>query len=244
MRSIWLGYDPREADGYAVARASIRRHAKAPYLIMPVNLAVARRAGLYRRPTSRRDGRLWDDISEAPMATEFAIARFLVPHLAGRGWALFADCDVLARTDIGQLFSLADDRYAVMCVKHDQRPVEDTKMNGQLQAKEVDPRFPGVYSRKNWSSVVLYNCEHPANSALTVDLINTVPGRDLHRFCWLDDDLIGELPVEWNWLAGVSPIVDDPAIVHFTLGMPSLPGCEYMLYSDEWRSELSRWLGS
>jgi hypothetical protein len=33
---------------------------------------------------------------------------------------------------------------------------------------------------------MVFNCDHPANRALTLDLINTVPGRDLHRFCWLD----------------------------------------------------------
>ena len=233
MRSIWIGYDPREADGYAVVRASIRRHAEVPYLIMPVSLSAVRHAGLYRRPTSCRDGKLWDDISEAAMSTEFAVSRFLVPRLAGSGWALFADCDVLVRKDIGQLFDMADDRYAAMCVKHAHVPTEATKMGGHAQTH---------YPRKNWSSVVLYNCDHPANKALTVDLINTVPGRDLHRFCWLADDLIGDLPVEWNWLAGVPLPVDDPALVHFTLGIPSLPDCKDMPYADEWRDELSRWL--
>ena len=234
MRSIWIGYDPREADAFAVARASIRRHASESFPVMALELPKLREAGLYTRPTSRSEGRLWDDISEAPMATEFAISRFLVPHLAGTGWALFMDSDMLVRKDITKLFELADPSKAVMCVKHAHAPEERTKMDGQLQT---------FYRRKNWSSVVLFNCDHPANDALTVELINMVPGRDLHAFCWLQDDEIGELPLEWNWLAGVSPPLADPAIVHHTLGIPSMPGYEDSPFADEWRSELDVALG-
>ena len=233
MRSVWIGYTPREADGFAVARASLRRHASEPVLVMALNLHGLRAAGLYRRPTSFRERLLWDDISEAPMATEFACSRFLVPHLAVNGWALFMDCDVLVRRDICDLFALADPSKAVMCVKHEHKPAEGAKMDGQAQTR---------YARKNWSSLVLYNCDHSANRALTVDLVNSVPGRDLHRFCWLDDDLIGELPVEWNWLAGVSAPCEDPAIVHYTLGVPSMPGCEDAPFASEWRAELNGWL--
>src|SRR3954469_25262843 len=94
-QSIWIGFDPREADAFAVARNSIRRHIISPVPARGVVLADLRQRGLYTRPTSRKDGRLWDEISEAPMATEFACSRFLVPHLAGSGWALFMDCDML-----------------------------------------------------------------------------------------------------------------------------------------------------
>jgi hypothetical protein len=82
-----------------------------------------------------------------------------------------------------------------MVVKHDHQPTEHWKMDGQFQTR---------YHRKNWSSVCLFNCDHPANKALTVDLVNSAPGRDLHAFSWLADDLIGELPPEWNWLVGHS----------------------------------------
>jgi hypothetical protein len=230
MRSVWIGYDPREADAFAVARASLRRHASEPMLVMAISLPQLREAGLYTRPTSHRGGRLWDDISEAPMATEFAISRFLTPHLAGSGLALFMDCDMLVRKDIAKLFALADPCKAVMCVKHVHVPDERTKMDGQLQT---------FYRRKNWSSVALFNCDHPANRALTVEMINTVPGRDLHAFCWLRDEEIGELPLEWNWLADVSPPIADPAIVHHTLGVPSMPGYKDAPYADEWRTELN-----
>ncbi len=166
------------------------------------------------------------------MSTEFAISRFLTPHLARDGWALFVDCDVMAMTNIEGLFSLADPSKAVMCVKHHFAPPAGVKMDGQEQTR---------YARKNWSSVMLFNVGHPANKALTVELINTVPGRDLHRFCWLDDSDIGDLGPEWNWLVGHSSPNIDPKLIHFTDGIPSMRGYEKQVFADQWRSELSRW---
>lgn len=231
-RQVFIGFDPREVAGFAVTRSSTRRHSLAPIPAFGLRLAELRAAGLYHRPTSIRDGRLWDDISEAPMATEFAISRFLVPHLAGNGWALFMDCDMLVRGKLDRLFDLADPDKAVMVVKHDHRPANATKMDGQLQT---------AYPRKNWSSVVLFNCDHKANRALTPALVNAVPGRDLHRFCWLDDAEIGDLDVSWNWLAGHSDAGVEPAIVHFTDGTPDMAGYEASPYAEEWRAELMRW---
>jgi lipopolysaccharide biosynthesis glycosyltransferase len=163
------------------------------------------------------------------MATEFAVSRFLVPHLARGGLALFMDCDMLIRCDISELFDLVDKSKAVTVVKHKFDPPEGVKMDGQLQLR---------YARKNWSSVMVFNCDHEANKELTVDLVNKLPGRDLHRFCWLDDDEIGEVGPEWNWLAGHSDPAIDPKIVHFTDGIPTMPGYEDCAYADEWREEL------
>jgi lipopolysaccharide biosynthesis glycosyltransferase len=230
-RSVWIGYDPREADAYAVTRASLLRHMARGIDVRSVELGDLRAAGLYRRPTSVQDGRLWDHISGAPMATEFACARFLVPHLAGSGWALFMDCDMLVRTDIARLFDACDPSKAVMVVKHRHQPATDAKMDGQVQS---------AYPRKNWSSVCAFQVDHPANKALTVDLVNTLPGRDLHAFRWLPDDLIGELDASWNWLVGHSDPEIDPGIVHFTEGGPWLPEYADVPYADEWRAELER----
>ena len=231
-QSIWIGFDGRESDAFAVARRSAERSAFQPIPVRGVVLSILRERGLYTRPTSRRDGRLWDDISEAPMATEFACSRFLTPHLAGHGMALFMDADMLVRGNLSRLFALADPDKAVMVVKHDHQPPEGIKMDGQMQLR---------YARKNWSSVMMFNCDHPANKKLTIDLINTAPGRDLHRFCWLEDDQIGELPPEWNYLVGHTKDVDDPKIVHFTDGIPSMAGYEDCEYADEWRRELLQW---
>lgn len=232
-QSIYVGFDPRETDAFAVAKHSILRRINLPIPVKGVVLTDLREGQLYTRPTSRRDGQLWDDISDAPMATEFACSRFLVPTLAKSGWALFMDCDMLVRRDIAKLFDLADPGKAVMVVKHHHEPPEGVKkMDGQVQTR---------YARKNWSSVMLFNCDHHANRALTVDLVNSVPGRDLHRFCWLEDHLIGELPPEWNYLVGHTKGVGDPAIVHFTDGIPSMDGYEDCEFADEWRAELRAW---
>jgi hypothetical protein len=201
-------------------------------LVHSISLDTLRRGGLYNRPTDNFEGQLWDVLSDAPMSTEFAISRFLTPILARQGWALFTDCDMLVRKDIEGLLNLADDKYAVMCVKHRHHvPEGSLKQFGNLQVN---------YSCKNWSSVMLFNCDHPANQALTVEMINTLPGRDLHRFCWLEDDYIGALPPEWNWLVGISPPIDDPAIVHFTEGTPDIVGYENTAFAEEWRTELER----
>jgi hypothetical protein len=230
--SIWIGFDPREAGAYAVARASAKHNLLTRWPIHGLVLSDLRNRGLYTRPTSRRGEQLWDDISDAPMSTEFACSRFLVPYLARTGWALFFDCDVLVRKNLDRIFKQADDTKAVMVVKHDHKPSSDTKMDGQQQT---------TYRRKNWSSVMLINCDHPANRALTLEMANEKPGRDLHAFCWLDEHLIGDLHPEWNWLAGHSREDVDPSIVHFTDGIPTMPGYESAPYADEWRAELSRW---
>jgi len=230
-RSVWIGWEPREAAAFAVAAHSIRQRSDIP--VHGIVLADLRASGLYQRPTEVRDGKLWDVISAAPCSTEFSISRFLIKELAGtKGWALFMDSDMLVRGDIGELFDLCDPDKALMCVKHDHRPTETIKMDGQVQT---------TYSRKNWSSVFALNLEHAANAALTVDLVNSVPGRDLHRFCWLDDGLIGALPVRWNWLAGYSDPLIDPAICHHTEGSPCMDGYADVPFADEWRDVLNDW---
>ena len=231
--SVWIGFDPREAAGYAVTKWSIIRSAKWYIDVRPLILDELIKKGLYYRETTRKDNKLWDEISQAPMATEFAISRFLVPTLARRGLALFVDCDVLIRSNnIEELFQSVDLTKAVSCVKHNFTPSESIKMDGQTQT---------VYPRKNWSSVTVFNCDHPSNYKLTVDMVNSLPGRDLHRFCWLEDNEIGELGPEWNWLVRHSPDNIEPKIIHFTDGLPFMPGYEKDKYSDEWRSQLVEW---
>lgn len=229
-RSIWIGYEPRETNAYLVAAASIRRYwPDAP--IRPLILDRLREDGVYTRPMSRQNGQMFDVVSGAPMSTEFAVSRFFVPHLAGSGWALFMDCDMLIRTDLRNLFGLADPTKAVMCVQHEYRPAGTTKMDGQAQTD---------YRRKNWSSVVLFNCDHRANKNLGVDEINRLPGRDLHAFCWLDDDEIGTLDRTWNHLVDVYQAAPDAKIVHFTNGIPSMAGYGASEFSGEWRAVLDR----
>lgn len=239
---IYIGFDPREVDAFCVARHSIQRRLNAPIPIRGLLLGDLQDAGVYRRPTGHKvngEGRhdLVDELSirddfDGRISTQHANARFWVPHIHGDGLALFVDGDILVRGDLSDLFWQAsrEKDKAVWCVKHDYQPSEAMKMDGQLQTR---------YARKNWSSVVMFNCDHPSNKALTLDLLNGAPGRDLHAFCWLKDEEIGEFDVSWNWLVGHSPDTVTPQLVHFTSGTPSMPGYERVAYSDEWRSELS-----
>jgi hypothetical protein len=233
-RSIWIGYEPREADAYLVCVSSIRAHCPDPPPIRPLILEQLRLAGLYARPSHQRNGRMFDEISGAPCSTEFAISRFLTPILAKTGWALFMDCDMLARADIRDLFEQADPRKAVLCVQHNHVPAKVFKMDDQIQLR---------YRRKNWSSVMLFNCDHPANKKLTLGLVNSLPGRDLHAFCWLEDSEIGSLRADWNHLEGETAALLDPKIVHFTNGIPRMPGYEVSPFAEEWRSRLWSELG-
>lgn len=227
---IFIGHDPREITAYDVCRWSIVRRTTRPVHIRPLMMQPLRDEGLYWRKHERRaDGVLWDTISEAPMATEFAITRFLpfVAHKGGR-WAVFMDCDFLALADIAELFEAADERYAVQVVKHRHEPPPGVKMDGQPQVQ---------YARKNWSSLMLINTAHPANARLTVEMVNGLPGRDLHRFCWLRDEEIGDLPKAWNFLVGHTTGAR-PKLVHYTDGAPFMPGYEACDFADEWRREM------
>lgn len=233
--SYFLGYDTKESEAFSVALHSIRREDPLAR-VTALHLPTLRDLGLYTRPTSTRDGRLWDDISEAYMSTEHANSRFLVPFLAAQRtqWALFTDCDIIARRPVSDIMEQAIDQYAVMVVKHQYAPVQTMKMDGQMQQ---------LYARKNWSSVMLWNLDHPANQRLTVEMVNTLPGRDLHRFCWLKDEEIGALTPDWNWLVGHSDPAIAPAIVHYTEGLPSMAGYENCAFAQDWRDMRRDWLG-
>lgn len=229
--SIWIGYDAREAEAYSTCRASIKHRLNGPVPIKGLVLDVLQKDGIYYRETKREGGQLWDVISNAPMATEFAISRFLVPTLAKQGWALFMDCDMLAMVDFNTLFRSLDLSKAVHCVKHNHVPQNKMKMDNQLQT---------FYARKNWSSFMVFNCEHTSNKVLTPELVNTLPGRELHRFCWLQDDEIGELDPSWNFLVGHSDPSIQPKVIHWTNGGPWFQEYHHEPFADEWRRERNR----
>ncbi len=246
-RSVWIGFDPREADGYAVTRTSLERHLNTPVVVRGLDLKQLRDAGIYTRETRMRDGNLYDVVSNHAMATEFAITRFFVPLLVrreaktkGPHWAIFMDSDMLVLEDINRLFEQADPKYAVQVVKHQHRVTDGTKMDGQVQTP---------YHRKNWSSVILFNVDHHAHDALDLHILNNTRGIALHQFVWVPDNLIGELSPRWNFLEGYSQIKDmepfgdtKPSIVHFTEGLPSMgPQYDNTEHSSLWHDELRTW---
>jgi lipopolysaccharide biosynthesis glycosyltransferase len=216
---VYVGWDSREDIAYRVCRHSILKRSSVPVAVEPIIQSEMRERGLYTRPVD-------------PLAsTEFTYTRFFVPYLMGyRGWALFCDCDFLFLADIADLFDLVDDRYAVMCVHHDHQPRENWKMDGAVQT---------VYPRKNWSSLVLYNCSHPKNRVLTPELVNRETGSFLHRFQWLDDADIGAVPETWNWLEGWNekPESGHPNAVHYTRGGPWFDAWRYVDYGSLWLDE-------
>lgn len=221
---VYIGYDAREVDAYRACVNSMRAHAKVQPLIMPVSMNLL--GELYLRETTRRNGALFDELSQEPMSTEFSLARFFVPTLARKGWVLFCDCDFLWRCDVGEVFKYASDEYALRVVKHRHDSGDTIKMDEQPQT---------YYARKNWSSLMLINCDAPEWQSLTLGQLNGLHKHALHGFTWLEEKRIGELPVDYNWLASVSTEVQSPRVVHYTLGIPSMPGYEAAPFADEWR---------
>ncbi len=207
---VFIGYDPREEVAVNVLTASFQAHATIPVQIGQVRLDQLR--GVYTR---ERDPK---------QSTDFSFSRFLVPWLAGyQGWALFIDADMLCLGDIAELWALRDENKAVQVVKHRHECEEGLKFQGM-------PQTP--YGRKNWSSVMLFNCERCR--ALTPEYVNTATGLELHQFRWLADGAIGDLPPEWNVLVGVQPVPASPKVLHYTLGGPWFDDCLDMPESGRW----------
>ena len=130
----------------------------------------------------------------------------------------------MVRSPLPPLFSSLDRKYALYTVPHRYVPTATTKMDGQAQTQ---------YEKKNQSSFMIFNCDHPATSKLTLEMVNTVPGRDLHRFCWLEDDMIGELDQAWNFLVGHTDPAVEPKNIHWTAGTPAMRGYENVPFVDE-----------
>lgn len=212
-----MGYDPREERAFRVATTSLFYNTRQQVNVYPLVLSNLRERNLY-----------WRD-ADPLSSTEFAFSRFLTPYLADhKGWAIFCDCDFMFRHDIAKILDYRDSSKAVLCVKHDYKPTEGRKMDGKLQT---------VYPRKNWSSFMLINCEHDQVRKLSLEDVNRKSGMYLHRFEWLTDDVIGELPLEFNYLEGwnTKEQCPDPIAVHFTRGGPWFEDYQDVEYAQEWK---------
>lgn len=209
--NVYVGYDPREAVAYSVFCNSIISGSSVLPRFIPLHAPLLGVDG-------QRDG-----------TNAFIYSRYLVPELNEfKGFALFCDGDMLVLDDIAKLWSLRDERYAVQVVKHDYKTKHPRKYVGSdMESDNVD------YPRKNWSSVMLFNCGHPSNRILTEDFVTQASGSFLHRFQWLNDNEIGELPSRWNVLIG-EQVSKDPGIAHYTLGLPAFKHYEDCDWSDEW----------
>jgi hypothetical protein len=211
MINVFIGYDSKEKIAHHILSESILRRSTKPVAITPIYL-----------PNIKDDFvRERNNLS----STEFSFSRFIIPHLMNyQGWALFMDCDMLMMADIAELWRLRDDKYAVQVSKHDYTPKDETKFLGQVQSK---------YAKKNWSSFMLMNCKKC--TTLTPDYVNKASGLELHQFKWLEnEELIGSLPLEWNWLVGEYPYKKDVKNVHYTDGGPYFKEYNTCDYSSEW----------
>lgn len=245
MDTIYIGYDPREHVAVEKLIASIQKLASAPINIVTINQLGLRRSGLYYR-TPHNNSTVWaeeptkdmyDAFDNKPYSTEFSFSRFLVPFLNQyEGFALFMDCDMYFRSDPCEIFEkyATNDAPAIQCVQHDY--AEGGKITTKLYGCPQT-----FYTRKNWSSLMLWNCAHKAHENLTVSDVNTKPGAWLHNFKWIEERDIGAIPEEWNWLDGHSDSAIEPKVVHFTTGGPWfsnwVPGRDIdKKYSSEWLS--------
>ena len=93
------------------------------------------------------------------------------------------------------------------------------------------------YPRKNWSSVILWNCSSFPNRRLTPDFVQHATGSELHRFTWLDDERIGELPKAWNWLPDEFGPSEDAKLLHYTLGTPCFNEFKDTPMAEVWHQE-------
>ena len=213
MIPIFIGYDPREAIAFHVCANSIIRHASGPVQIIPLALNL-----LQDYEEKHTDG-----------SNHFIYSRFLVPHLMNyKGWAIFMDGDMIVRDDIYKLWELRKNDKDVMVVKHDYK----TKMTEKYLGSKNEN-----YPRKNWSSVILWNCQNHPNRKLTPEYVQSATGAELHRFQHIDDSRIGELPREWNWLPDEYGPNLDAKLLHYTLGTPSFHEFATTPMGDEWHRE-------
>ena len=193
---IVVGFDQREAIAYHTFSQSVLEKSSLPALFLPLSINTLKG---YKETHNDK-------------SNDFVYSRFLTPYLHNfEGWAIFADGDMVCQSDIKELWDLRDETKALQVVMHDYK----TKFN-QKYLGNTNENYP----RKNWSSLILWNCSHPKHKVLTPDFISSQTGKYLHRFSWLDDEDIGELPIDWNWLAIEYPNNPKAKIIHYTLGTP------------------------
>ncbi len=194
--NVVVGFDQKEAIAFHTFTQSVIEKSSLPVTFTPLAVNT-----LKDYKEEHTDG-----------SNAFIYSRFLTPYLNDfKGWAIFADGDMICQADIKELWDLRDESKALLVVKHNYKTKASQKYLGNINEN---------YPRKNWSSVVLWNCSHPSHKILTPDFIAKQTGKYLHRFSWLSDNDIGELPMEWNWLAIEYPINMKAKLIHFTLGTP------------------------
>ena len=214
--NVVVGFDQRESIAYHTFSQSIIEKASLPVAFIPLAINTLKD---YKE-------------THTDKSNDFVYSRFLTPHLHDfKGWAIFADGDMICQADIKELWDLKDESKALLVVKHEYQTKAHQKYLGNINEN---------YPRKNWSSVILWNCAHPKHRILTPEFIANQTGKYLHRFSWLDDADIGELPPEWNWLAIEYPENKNAKLIHYTLGTPCFKDYRNTEMSDMWQKTQKR----
>ena len=205
-----VGFDQKEAVAYHTFVQSVIENASNPVRFMPLDMK-----SLKEYSEKHNDG-----------SNEFIYSRFLVPHLMNfKGWAIYADGDMICVEDIKKLWDLRDEKYAVQVVQHDYQTKVKKKYWGNKNEN---------YPRKNWSSVVIWNCEHEKHKILSPNFIQNQTGSFLHRFHWLNDDEIGDIDKKWNWLAMEYEEKKGINLIHYTIGTPCFKEYSNGPFSSYW----------
>jgi len=213
---IVVGFDQRESVAYHTFCQSIIEHASMPVSFTPLSINTLK--NYHETHTDK--------------SNDFVYSRFLTPYLNQyHDWAIFADGDMICQADIKELWDLRDESKALLVVMHDYETKARQKYLGNINEN---------YPRKNWSSVILWNCKHPKHKILTPDFVSSQTGKYLHRFSWLDDKDIGKLPLEWNWLAIEYPENREAKLIHYTLGTPCFKAYQNTDMSDLWHNTQRR----
>lgn len=218
MIKLYTGFDQREAAGWHAFTQSVIERTTVPVAITPLNITGAQRDG----------------------SNAFSYTRFLIPELCNfSGFAIYADgADMIALGDLAELWEMRSEKYAVQVVKHEYETKFPRKYLG-TEMETVNDNYP----RKNWSSLVLWNCGHMAHFENRENL-RSAAGSFLHRFSWLKDDEIGELPATWNWIPEEQGANTKAKILHFSLGIPSIPAHRNTPHANEWQRYSTRALES
>jgi len=226
MNRVYIGFDSTNYGqqlAFDVCKKSIEKYNKNIEVVKLVKKDLEDQGLFWRKDTTG--------------VTEFTYTRFLVPYLNNyEGWALFCDSDFLWTCDINEVFEkYSDEKYAVSCVKHAYKNCfAKTKMDGRPQE---------FYPRKNWSSLMLFNCSHPSVKKLTLENVANETPAWLHRMTWAKDEEIGEIDKAYNYLVGY---YDDHKLnqdyvkaLHYTDGGPWHPGYENVEFGDLWLEYLT-----
>ena len=211
IADIVVGFDQKESVAYHTFVQSVIENSTIPTRFMPLNIG-----SLTNYKETHKDG-----------SNDFIYSRFLVPYLMNyNGWAIYADGDMVCLEDIKKLWDLRDNKFAVQGVKHDYK----TKVRSKYWGNKNED-----YPRKNWSSLILWNCNHQSHKILSPEFIQKQTGSYLHRFSWIKDEEIGEVAKEWNWLAMEYEEKKDLNLIHYTIGTPCFKEYQNKSLSSYWK---------